>query len=416
MKRLVPLCCAFATLFLLSACSESTTTLDCQPDSLQCGNSCVLLESDKNHCGSCNQACPPNQRCVEGQCREVHCEEESHLYAACFLTGQVAALSTCTQSRVAMELVGDKPQALSGMGEVLLCADDGAEQLLRLDAQTLKPVGEAPGIGQTPIHVSVYGSHAYVVNAGSNTLQVLNAQTWQTLAELPFGANTSPQAFALVGHHGFVPLYGNLGTGETSAGQRLVRVNLENPAAPFLEGEANFTGLDLQSPDTFPLPYDVVHHQGALYVALNNLSRTFQAGPGVIAKVPAQNLSNTSLLFVGGDCTNVTSLASNGPLLAASCAGDWGMTPGAAGVALFADDEVKSWWAAPSGFSPGAMAFQGDTLWVANGNGGDVFLLSTEGQTLRLRRGEGGSEGGPIQTCPQGPAGYTVVQSLWLKP
>ncbi|MCL2012983.1 MAG: hypothetical protein FWG75_09385 [Cystobacterineae bacterium] len=412
-------CSCLGLLAFLFACNNAPSTpLVCPPDAVQCGNHCALLESDVDHCGGCNQACNANQRCVDNQCREVHCEEESHLYAACFQTGQVSVLSTCTQSRFHMALVGDRPQAINGMGEVLLVADDGTEQLLRLNPQSLEPIGEAVSIGQTPIHVSADGTHAYVINAGSHTLQVVEGGSWQTIAELPFGDNTSPQAFALVGKQGFVPLYGNLVTGETSAGQKLVRINLENPAAPVRAGEVDFSSLSIphyEGMAPLPLPYDVLHHQGALYVALNNLNAYYMpAGPGLIAKVDPQTLA-TSLLSLGDTCTNVSSLASNGKLLAASCAGDWGMSPGIAGVALIINEEVKTWPAPPS-FSAGAMAFSGDMLWVANANGGDVYVFSTKEGGLHLLRGEGGSEGEAIATCPPGPTGYTTVQSLWLKP
>ena len=37
-----------------------------QPD--RCGDACVNLKSNQNHCGKCNQACKGAQRCVNGQC------------------------------------------------------------------------------------------------------------------------------------------------------------------------------------------------------------------------------------------------------------------------------------------------------------------------------------------------------------
>jgi len=394
----------------------------CMPGAALCGGECRLVERDNNHCGACNVACADNQQCAGGAC--YSCEAESHLYAACLLTGHVAVLSSKTQSRMALELVGDKPQALTGMGEVLLCADDGAQRLLRLNAQTLKPVGEAVPTGETPIHISAHGPHVYVVNAGSNTLQVVETRgkptgSWETRDELSFGPNTSPQAFASSGAHGFVPLYGNLLTGETTPGQRLVRVDFSLPFGPVRSGEADFSGLDLQSypgKSALPLPYDVVSHQGAMYVALNNLDKSYQpAGPGAIARVSVEDAS-VSLLFLGDNCQNVTSLASNGRFLVASCAGNFGMTPGIAGLALLEGDEVKSLWNAPAAFSPGSLAFACNSLWVGNANGGEVYLFSVEGGSLQLLRGEGGSEGGPMEACPPAPSGFSVVQDVWLRP
>ncbi|MCL2259110.1 MAG: hypothetical protein FWC18_04735 [Cystobacterineae bacterium] len=363
------------------------------------------------------------------------CNGESRVYAACFLTGHVAVLSSETQSRVALERVGANPQALSGMGEVLLCADDQARLLWRLNAQTLKEVGEAVSIGAIPIHVATSGSQIYVTNAASSTLQVIDSRTWQTRAELNFGRNTYPQAFVRVGEYGFVPLYGNL-FADTQPGQRLVRLNLSNPDALVREGEADFSNLDLHSyagiTSPRPMPYDVLHHQGALYVALNNLDEEtcaagycVPAGPGLVAKVDPYTL-HTSTLLLGDECLNAVSLTSNGKLLVASCAGSWrqGEEGRGSGLALMEGDEVKSRWVAPSGFYPGVMASKCDELWVANANGGDVYLFSTEGGRLRLLRGTdssgaSGSEGGPMATCPlvlRGKAEVATVQSLWLKP
>ena len=392
-----------------------------------CSGNCVLVENDNQHCGACKMACSANQHCAEGEC--LDCNRESRVYAACLQTGHVAVLSSATRSQVELALVGAGPQALSGKGEVLLCADYGAEQLLRMNAQNLQPLGEtdsrvAVSTGKNPIHLSVYGSHIYVVNADSNTLQIVDTRNkangpWETVGELYFGPNTVPQALAIVGNQGFVPLFGDLANGETDAGQRLVRVSLSNPAAPTLSGEADFTRLDLQpypGKEPLPLPYDVVAHQGALYVALNNLDKEslHPAGPGMIAKVDAKTLSS-STLSLGDNCRNVTSLASNGRLLVASCAGDYVGTPGITGLALLEGDKVKDMWAAPPGFTPGALAFKCDELWVGNAADGDVYLFSTFGQKLRLLRGEGGAEGGPIETCPPS-GGWTSVQALWLKP
>jgi len=394
----------------------------CMPGAALCGEACTFVETDSRHCGACNAACEENQHCAEGTC--LACDKASHVYAACLLTGHVAVLSSQSQSRIALELVGNGPQALSGMGEVLLCADNGTQRLLRLDAQTLQPVGTPVHTGEMPMHISKYGPYVYVVNAGSGTLQIVDTQNkpgsrWETVGEWYFGPNTFPQAFASTGDYGFVPLYGNLAEGESEAGQRLVRMDLSTPQRPARSGEVDFTPLDLRSypgKSALPLPYDVVHHQGALYVALNNLDRSWQvAGPGAVAKVEVKDAS-TSVLFLGDTCQNVSALASNGNLLVASCAGDFGWTPGIAGLALIEGDEVKEVWPAPAGFSPGKMAFACDTLWVANANGGDVYLFSTQGKSLQLLRGEGGSEGGPLETCPQAATGFSVVQSLWLKP
>ncbi|MCL2626730.1 MAG: lactonase family protein [Cystobacterineae bacterium] len=402
---------AASLLCLLSACGDNNTP-KCQPDEVLQGGACI---------SSVQAPCVPEEN---GQERQAACGQEGLVYAACFLTGEVATLSSKGATPM-VKSVGDHPQALSGMGEFLLCTDDSARQLLRLDAQTLKPLGKAVDTGATPIHVSVSRDerYVYVINAGDNSLQVVDGPTWQTQAELPFGPNTSPQAFAMMGNCGYVPLYGNLGNGQTAPGQRLVRINLSKPTSPSLQGEADFSSLDLHPYSTeypsVPLPYDVVVHKGALYVALNNLYNAGNgffspAGPGAIAKVDPQTL-NTEVLFLGDECLNVASLVSNGEVLLASCMGDWGV-PGTAGVALLKDDKVQKIWPAPADFSPGALAVQCDELWVANAGGGDVYVFSIGGQSLELLWGVGGTKGGPMEACPKSLSGYATVQSLWSKP
>ncbi|MCL2178512.1 MAG: hypothetical protein FWB81_03745 [Cystobacterineae bacterium] len=409
-------------------------------------NSCRVPEEIPCGTGDGTLCTVAGQSCTNGRCRASSCSQESRIYAACYQTGHVAVLSSETQSRVALERVGDSPQALSGVGEVLLCADDGSQQLLRLDAQSLASVGAPVSTEQTPIYLSVSedGRYVYIVNAGgSGTLQVVNAQTWQTETSMSFGAHTWPQALVFVGDYGFVPLYGDLMSGDTAAGQRLVRLNLSNPTSPSFEGEADFSSLDMHAYGArtpIPLPYDVVVHQGFLYVALSNLADDYRpAGPGAIAKVDPHTLE-TSVLFLGDECTNVVTLVSNGEVLVASCAGDWSNS--GVGLALIENDVLKEIWPTPpgAGFVPGTLAVHCDKLWVANpwrdwrgewrgeSRWAEVYLFSIQEGGLHLLRGEGGSEGGPIETCPSmynyldwledletGDYDWVGLESLWLK-
>jgi len=39
-----------------------------------CNGNCVNLLSDKNHCGTCNNACSSNQKCESGQCKKDGCQ------------------------------------------------------------------------------------------------------------------------------------------------------------------------------------------------------------------------------------------------------------------------------------------------------------------------------------------------------
>lgn len=421
MRRQTFLVSTFATLSfgLLCACNHEAP---CGPGEIRQGNACLPAgEIPPGEMPSGETSCTP----VENTPPPATCTEKSRLYAACYASGHVAVLSPSTRNLLARERVGDNPQALSSVDEVLLCADDGAQRLWRLEAQSLQKLGEV-ATGQLPNHVSVSEDkhHAYIINAASGTLQVVDTQTWKTLpATVYFGENTYPQTLALMGSCGFVPLYGNLAGGQTAPGQRLARVNLSHPTSPRLQGEADFSSLHLYpyaGRTPIPLPYDVVVHKGFLYVALNNLAADYNpAGPGAIAKVNPHTLE-AEVLLLGDTCLNVVSLASHGEWLLASCFGEYG-NPGTAGVALMEDDKLKNLWTAPPGFVPGALATPCGELWVGNANGGDIYVFSTQEGRLQLLRGvgslgEGGSEGGPVGACPPGPMGYSSVESLWLKP
>ena len=59
-------------------CDESTEVCDagvctCRPGLSRCGEGCLDLASDPEHCGGCGQACGGDQRCLEGACTQAAC-------------------------------------------------------------------------------------------------------------------------------------------------------------------------------------------------------------------------------------------------------------------------------------------------------------------------------------------------------
>jgi hypothetical protein len=46
----------------VSACPSGTSV---------CGNSCVDIQTDPQHCGTCGVACTANQDCVNGVCQQT---------------------------------------------------------------------------------------------------------------------------------------------------------------------------------------------------------------------------------------------------------------------------------------------------------------------------------------------------------
>jgi hypothetical protein len=46
----------------------------CEPDQTLCGTECVDLDSDPDHCGGCNDACPTGEFCTARQCLASPCD------------------------------------------------------------------------------------------------------------------------------------------------------------------------------------------------------------------------------------------------------------------------------------------------------------------------------------------------------
>jgi hypothetical protein len=70
----------------------------CPEDKTRCGERCVNLDRNANHCGSCGNRCPDGQECVNGECpQEVPCPLEPTSCCQCTYenttTGQF--VSTC---------------------------------------------------------------------------------------------------------------------------------------------------------------------------------------------------------------------------------------------------------------------------------------------------------------------------------
>lgn len=98
-------------------CVQSHCTLTCPTDSSKCGTSektfccqntccnqtlCIDLQNDRKHCGACNQACPEGHVCLRGQC-QLSCPANS---PACGVSGQEVCCpksccnQTCTDTQI----------------------------------------------------------------------------------------------------------------------------------------------------------------------------------------------------------------------------------------------------------------------------------------------------------------------------
>jgi hypothetical protein len=57
-----------ARLELVTTSVESASYQGCFASSVACGDDCVDLKNDRNHCGACGKACPGTQSCSNGKC------------------------------------------------------------------------------------------------------------------------------------------------------------------------------------------------------------------------------------------------------------------------------------------------------------------------------------------------------------
>ncbi len=405
-----------------SACNFTTSTL--------CGQSCVALGSDPLHCGACGNACQDARSCRNGVC-------QYDVVAACFSNGQVTGLQAQTGLKGPNAAIGTAPQSLAAVADVLLSLDGIDDRVYQASlAPTGAPfaqVSGAPTTGSVPNQVLAFDPYVYVVNASSGTLQVLrrNASTaasyasvdgglqLATVAEVSFGANTFPEAAVKLGDAMYVPLYGGFGAAAASAGQRVVKVDITQPEAPSAVTSYPMPqGAALQplpNGDPVARPWSITAHQGQLFVALSNLNPDTYVpeGNGMLARIDPVSGDVTPIDLGNDVCLNAVSVASDGQRLFVTCQGKVSYDPTtflangvekAALVVVQADGTrlAATPIACPhtgdcSPIVPGRFALVGGDVFVADQNGGRVFVYGFTDGGLVERRGY--QSGGPIQAC-----------------
>jgi hypothetical protein len=439
---------------LLTGCPEEGST--CSEGLTLCGDTCVDVSSSASHCGACGTMCSQGQQCVAGGCQT--CASGActpyDIVATCFNTGQVVGIQSGTDTKGPNVAVGDRPQTVARMQDVLLVVD-AAKRLREARLVDYATLAEAPATGDAPNQVLVDDPYAYVLNSASNTLLVFQRKAepgvltngtrfplglqLQPVASVDFGANTNPFAMAKIGTDLWVTLYGNLG-GDVSAGGKVARVSVANPlqpalSTPYLELPSGAALQPFPGGNPIPSPSGIVAHRGNLYVALNNLDpNTYgPGGPGLVARINPQTRA-VQYLPLGEGCLNPGWLAPVGDQLLVSCAGkatyDASFNLVAVektGLALLdAQDALVASYALAcpevgTGSctlpSAGRFAVVAGRAYVGDNNAGRVFVVEVSGNQLIERRGLGVGAGAqpPILAC-QRETGFSLVSDVVAVP
>ncbi|WP_224244613.1 hypothetical protein [Hyalangium gracile] len=433
---------------LLSGCPDEG--VECGEGLTECSGECVDLTSSTTDCGACGVACGPEQVCSQGSCQR--CGEglcNNDIVAACFNTGQVVGIQSGSDLKGPNRPLGERPQSVAAMQDVLLVLD-AANKLRQARLSDYAPLPGVPALdtGVAPNQLLVEDPYVYVLNSTSNTLLVFQRKTepgpltdgtrfpqglgLTPVASVDFGANTNPFAMARIGSELWVTLYGNLG-GDVSAGGKVARVSLANPAQPQLDtsylqlpGGAALQPFQGSSP--IPSPSGIVAHKGRLYVALNNLDpNTYgPGGPGLVARITPETREVT-YLPLGNDCLNPGWLAPVANKLLVSCAGkatydasfNLVAVEKTSMVLLDEQDAVVSTQliaCPPTGGtcalpSAGRFAVVGSRAYVGDNNAGRIFVYDVSGSQLVEVRGLGPSKPAPIPAC-QREAGFSLVSDV----
>jgi hypothetical protein len=257
-----------------------------------------------------------------------------------------------------------------------------------------------------------------------------------TVGELDFGANTFPQAVAKATGALWVPLYGGMDSTTATAGQKVVKVDVSDPANPHSVATVDLATLDLHPFDggnPSPRPYDIVAANGKLYVALNNFNADTYApeGPGLLAVIDPTTLGASTIDLGADACLDPVAVVPGNSRLYVSCGGaatydvahNYALigTEHAGVVVVDSSNKVTAHWMPscpadamlPDGGTsclpilPSRLAVFGNQLFLGDQNGGRIFVadISDGGIT--------GKDGGTIQACGIDPTlGFSNVADV----
>lgn len=438
-----------ATVF--SACL-GTPPNPCGTGQISCNTSCTDPNTDLYDCGGCGVRCANNQVCECGSCQDVALN--AGLMASCYWTGDLFPVDTEQNVKGVATKVGSFPAGLARYSDSgLLVLDGNDARLYESSLPELRQLDENNAVGMQPTQVKTDGTYAYVTGSGEDVVDVFGPVTSATdgglglglVGSVSTGASTDPFGLVVDGTSVYVSLYGGLE--DPSQGQKIVKIDVSDPANPAIAATYDLSGLDLKTSNggtDLPRPAGLAMRNGAVYAALNNMDANYAFnGPGMLAKVdPASG--TVSAIDLGGDvCLNAGSVTAVGDFLAVVCSGqatynsDYSAITASAksGVVLVgADDQVVASWSAdcdPSSTVPcspsllGPIAAVGNHLYIGDTFSGRVFQLDVVGNALQevhtwrtAAAFDGGTPGtcaaqvGPLQVCPSDEKGRANVSDL----
>jgi len=413
-----------------TVCSEGACVASCPATATQCGRSCVALEDNDVHCGVCDNGCGSGTSCHDGSCKY-------DVVAACSTNGQLVGMQAGSDLLGPARAVGpNRPLALAALREVIIVPD--VDQVLNQVSQTdLVTVGTSVNVGTDARFVLSEDPFVYVVNSVSGTLQIFEAtepsaggHVLAQRSELPLSegdnGNTYAQGVVKSGNTLYIPLQGGFGDA-AAEGQKVLKVDVTNPALPARAGAIDLTTVPLNSFDggtTLPRPADAVVHKGALYVALTNLDLGYvPAGPGILAKVNLGTGELSSITLDSNECLAPTELVSDGERLFVSCLGkvEYAWThpypivkaEKSGLVILDGEDRRLNAWT-PGGCQdgndagcqlavPSRFAVVGNDIYLGDQNGGRMFVLELKADGGIVERRGYNATSGPVQACPVDP-------------
>ncbi len=417
-------------------CESGACRITCEEAGNEvCAGACVNTQNSAQHCGGCGNVCPQAQSCIDGTC-------QFDLVLACYISGHVRGMQAATLVQGPLHDLGSSPQSLVRYGFDTLLAIDGLDKLLyQTSWPGLQGRPATAGLGDVPNHVFVDGEFVYVVNSGTSTLQILRPMgeetaegiTFTTVGEYPFGGNTWPQVGVKVENSIYVTLLGGYGVEESLPGQRVVEVDVSDPAKPVAGRSWDLTGLTqpfMTGGESHPRPSGIAHLDGSVYVALNNADSFYgTAGPAAVAVIPLAAGMPTAIPLPADSCRTASWIRTKGESVVVACMGhaDYSMWPtvtvGQAGVALIQGGEVKDsvLLACAEGASQmecpdpllGRFDIVGGRVFVGDQSGGRIFVLDldeTEGKLKPVRTHS--TSAGPVDGCPKDMNGVGNVSDV----